>query len=350
MAGGKLLFVKDGATGSSIAGPASGAIRLVISSDVDIAAGTLSSSGSDSGSITFSGLISGAGSLNKNNTGGSFILSGANNTFTGGVRFTGGASLQLQATGAAGTGAITVGNGESNATLSFTTANDQTHTNAIVLGTTGTASSNRSTLSNSITGLVLSGDITRSATQTGGASVFRITGTGGTGTIEGDISNTNTNGMNLLKEGSGVWTLTGANSYTGTTTVSAGELATGTSGNFGMGAGFASNVIVTTGILTLGNAASIADTAMLTFTNSASTFIKLNFTGIELLGGIADANTSIASGIYSASALNDFFGGNVFSGTGSLAFGAIPEPSACALIFGGVGIAVVALRKHRRLQ
>jgi hypothetical protein len=140
--------------------------------------------------------------------------------------------------------------------------------------------------------------------------------------------------------GAGTVTFGGANTYTGGTTVLSGNLATDLVGNFGLG-----NVTVTDSIsasLTLGNGASIADTAILFFGDDAT--INLNNASTETLFGITqtDDSQSIAAGTYTAEQLNEEFGVDSFIGSGTLTV--VPEPSAALL--GGLG--VLGLLRRRR--
>jgi fibronectin-binding autotransporter adhesin len=165
-------------------------------------------------------------------------------------------------------------------------------------------------------------------------------------TVGGAISGTP---YSLTKAGAGILALGGTNDYTGGTFVSAGTLATlSTGGTFGAGNVTLNN---TASKLTLGNASSIADSATLSFISTMATgSINLNFDGTELLAGIYKTNgtpSSIVAGLYTADELNTFFSTTIFTGTGSLQFGAVPEPSTYAAILGGIAFAGVILRRRR---
>jgi autotransporter-associated beta strand protein len=69
------------------------------------------------------------------------------------------------------------------------------------------------------------------ATGSGDKSFVLSGSTAGTGEIGGAIVNGATGSTGLKKEGSGTWTLSGANSYSGATTVSAGTLNVANTGN-----------------------------------------------------------------------------------------------------------------------
>jgi autotransporter-associated beta strand protein len=132
----------------------------------------------------------------------------------------------------------------------------------------------------------------------------------------------------VKKTGAVTQTLTGINTWTGGTEVEEGTLATGETGDFGLG-----DVRVSAATLTLGNSASIADTATLFF--NADSIVNLSFTGTEFIGALTNETngTSIVAGTYTADALNTFFEANIFDGDGLLQVGAaIPEPSTAVLL------------------
>jgi len=179
-----------------------------------------------------------------------------------------------------------------------------------------------------------------------GTRTLTLTGTNaGANTLAAIIAD-NGGATSVTKTGAGQWVVTGASTYTGGLTVSAGTMATGATGTFGGG-----NITFTSGTLTLGNAASIADGATLSFASLNIPTINLSFVGTEVLFGLTDASQgglSIGDGTYSADDLNNFFGSIIFLGTGYLAVGAIPEPSTYAAIFGALVLAGVVCKRRRR--
>ena len=185
-------------------------------------------------------------------------------------------------------------------------------------------------------------------------------------TISGIISQNGGTGS-LTKNGAGILTLSGANSYTGTTTVTAGTLAVTTGGRLGSGAvtvnsggtlltsgtgtlGAGTSVTVAgTGALTLGNSASLSTTQTLNF--AGMSVITLNNTSPDSLLNIVDTDAGTtqpqftAGTAYTAPQLDTLFGVNSFTGGGSLIV-AVPEP---ATWFGGlmlVGTFGFALRRR----
>jgi len=174
-----------------------------------------------------------------------------------------------------------------NVANNFSTSGEGPGTNGIIRNVTGT-----NTISGliSITGgggntriqsdggsLLLSGTITN-----GHASLSRVLILSGsaTGTVSGPIRNGNTiNYVALNKEGSGIWTLSGANTYTGATTIVAGTLKLG-----------AANVLADTTPVSIG--AGTLDVA--TYTDTVGTLDVTTNATINVGGGgaIAFADSS----------------------------------------------------------
>jgi len=265
----------------------SGAGSLALADDLGagatISAGTLSLGGSVSGAIansgalvltgagaTVSGIISGEGSLTKSGAG-TVTLSAAN-TFTGGTTVAGGV-LALAAGGQQGglRGTVNVGSGATlratvqdvmgwgatgqitslnlnGGTFDLATTANQTLGNAVITLAggfiTGVAGSNldffqgSSALVSSASSVtsVISG-ATLSIRQAGG-----LTLTVADGAAEQDLriesailSNGSFASAPLVKAGLGLLRLTGANAYTGATTISAGTLEVAGSGSLGSG-------------------------------------------------------------------------------------------------------------------
>jgi autotransporter-associated beta strand protein len=283
---------------------------------------------SNGGASSLAVVKSGAGTLQLRGAG----------TYTGGFTLNAGTLEFGFNQTALGTGTFTINGGVitngygSARTLS--TNNAQVWAGNFAFGTTSLFGSNLSLGTGAVT---LTGNRTVTVNSSSTSRTF---------TVGGSISG---EGYSLTKAGNAILALGGANNYTGGTIVSAGTLATlSTGGDFGFG-----NVSLTgtTSKLTLGNASSIADTATLSFISTMATgSINLNFDGTEFLAGITKTNgtpSSIVSGLYTADQLNTFFGTTIFTGAGALQFGAVPEPSSYAAILGALALASVAANRRR---
>ncbi|NLG16032.1 MAG: hypothetical protein GX556_01735 [Fibrobacter sp.] len=181
---------------------------------------------SHSGAIAYAGVISGTGAVSKlqSNT---LTLTG-DNTFTGTATVSAG-TLQLGNNSATGS---LVGNIDNSGTVTFSRSNDYTY--AGVISGTGAVTKLQNTT------LTLTGDNTASGTTTVSAGTLKLGNNTSTGCVGGNISNSgavifsrsndHTYGGEISGTGSitklqnSVLTLTGTNTYSGITTVSAGKL------------------------------------------------------------------------------------------------------------------------------
>ena len=198
--------------------------------NITLGSGALTA-GADNTSTTFSGVISGTGSLTKSGSG-TLVLSGAdtysgattvsagvlniqNNTAlgttTGGVTVASGAALQIQ-NGITVTGkTLTLsGTGVSNDGALRNVTGNSTWTGAVVLGAASRINSDAGTLT-------LSGNIS------GNGQKLSVGGAGNT-VISGAIATTT---GSLTKDGTGTVVLAGSNTYTGGTNINAGTLTLG---------------------------------------------------------------------------------------------------------------------------
>lgn len=187
--------------------------------------------------VTFANAIgnSSTGALTKAGTG-TLILAG-NNTYTGGTTISAGV-LQI---GNGGTSGSVVGNIVNNSGLTFNRSDDFTY--AGVISGTG------SLLKDGGGTLTFTGDHTFTNTTLINNGTLRLGDGGSSGSLAGDIGNLSALVFNrsgtldysgvisgngtVTKQGSGTVRLGGANTYTGTTTVSGGVLTIGTGGATG---------------------------------------------------------------------------------------------------------------------
>jgi autotransporter-associated beta strand protein len=258
-------------------------------------------------SNTFDGAIGGSGT-NENNLAltkqgaGTLTISNTANTFVGQVLSDAGTIQvsKLEDNGiasslGAGTSSIRLGS-NATATLEYIGTADSSTNKVIQIGTnTATNTGNATILNNG------SGKLTFTATTlnqvVAGVTVARSLTLGGSYTgaaneIQGAIQDHNTVGggiVSLTKEGAGTWVLSGANTYTGDTTVNSGVLA-----------------LKGTSIADSGKLVIVGGTVELT---SAETVDKLFFGSTQQPAGIYNS-TSVPAGATIAT--------SSFSGTGTL--------------------------------
>ncbi len=198
---------------------------LALTGTVNLGSSTATLNGS--GDTTLSGIVSGTGALVQSGTG-TTTLSAAN-TYSGGTTLSAG-TLTINNAAGLGTGALTIAGG------------NLTSTNASTIGNIVTLQGNAG-----LSGITTSGALTQSggsylvnlanATQSGTVSLsnnntaqtLTVQVDSGTSTISGVIQNGGTGAGNLTKTGTGTLQLSGANTYSGATMVSAGTLQLGAS-------------------------------------------------------------------------------------------------------------------------
>ncbi|MBB5035635.1 autotransporter-associated beta strand repeat-containing protein [Prosthecobacter vanneervenii] len=243
-------------------------------------------------STTFDGLIQNGGSaplaLSKNGTG-TQVLTGAN-TYTGGTIVNNGVlSVSSLANGgvASNIGASSSGANSlalNGGTLSYTGAGNSTDRLFSVTTSNGTLDSSGSGAVN----FTNAGSMGFAGTS--GTRTLTLTGSNtGNNTIAAVISD-NGGATSLTKSGQGTWVLTGANSYTGTTTISGGVLQIGSGGTTG----------------TLGTAA-VTDNSNLTFNRSNVLTAANTISGV---GGVTQAGT----GTTTLSGTNSYTGATTITG------------------------------------
>jgi len=299
-AGNTLSGTVTSTNGVTLAVGAALALNGALTGNLTVSAGTLSGTGSVIGTTgVTSGTINGTGLLLTDVT----TFNGAGNTLSGTVTSTNGVTLAAGAALAlngALTGTLAVGNGTLTGTggsvSGATTLNGGTInlTSGTLGGTLGVTGGNWNG-AGSVTGLVTSS----SGTFTIGAganltanSGLNVTGgsIAGTGTITGNVNYTSTTdstfggdiagaGNTLTMNGPGAkLTLTGANTYTGTTTISAGTLSLAnaaannttivTDGNTAT----TSDIVINGGTLEIVASEQIADTGSINMSSGAFNF------------------------------------------------------------------------------
>ena len=327
-------FTLSGATvvnGNSFSANRNGAVTLAATSTFDL--GT-------TGNMSIGGNVTGAGGLTKKGTGaGPLILTGAN-TFTGPVAGQAGtlsvASLNRVSGGTATSnlgapidGTISLGSTTTAGTLLYTGAGETTDRVIKLAGTTGGATLTQGGTSSGITpprgtsGLLkFTGNI--SIPGTAGADNRKTltlthaesssTGTNpGRGEITGSIGDSllgtaNQLATSITKAGSGIWTLSGSNTYSGATKVQAGTLVITRSDALGGG-----SLDISTGAK-----------------------VQLDYIGTRQISALTfNAGAAQPNGTYgSSSSIANNKDDTRFSGLGTVTVGAISSPTTTALTSG----------------
>jgi len=209
----------------------------------------------------FAGRLGGVGT-NENNLsltklgGGALTLSNAANSFTGDVSITGGALIITRST-ALGTGPklVTISGTVNAPTLrldgsggdltlpadqSLVTSNDNANNPALlnvagnnsisgsISPTTGGFGNGNTRIRVNAGSLVLSGPISPHSTASGPVTAIFDSASGTTGSTTGLLSDNGGNALSVTKASPGLWSLSGANTYSGVTAISAGTLQVGT--------------------------------------------------------------------------------------------------------------------------
>ena len=269
-----LQSITFGATGVTLGNAQSwnaAAGSLAVTSLVNLNSNVLTVTGGFNTTIS-NGISGGAVGLVKNGTG-VLTLSGATaNTFTGGTLVNDGTlGLNNGASNGAIIGSLTIGDGAgaaNSAVVQLVAANQISNTTAVTINADGRFD--------------LNGNSEEVGSIAGASALSSINLGAGNLTAGGDNTSTTYAGViggggNVSKAGTGTWTLTGANNYTGTTTVNGGG-----------------------GILEVGNNTALGTTAGNTLVNLNGTLRLLNGVnvGAEALGlvgpGANAANGALA--------------------------------------------------------
>jgi fibronectin-binding autotransporter adhesin len=238
------------------------------------------------GTGTISGVISGTGAnqnVLKNGTS-TWVLTGTN-TYNGITRIDAG-TLSVSSIAnnlGPGTSAINLGEGPATGTLLYT-GSGETVARGFVLRSNH-ATPGGGVIDQSGTGeLLISGAFSSNAT-TAGKSLTLQGSSSGTGRITGNIANGTGTPTSIVKSGTGKWTLSGtAKSYTGSTTVTGGEL------NISTSLTSTSAINITNGKVTLESADLINNAATVTLGTNATLVTAI---GSETVGALLVNGNSI---------------------------------------------------------
>ena len=312
--------------------------------------------------------LSGTGSL----SGGGVTVGGYDGSGTGLLHQTGGTlnltQLQIgrnaQGSGAVGTftldaGTATVGDvavGVNTSSTGTVNLNGGTLTTGSVVGEGGTSTFrfNGGTLQASANNTGFFSGITHAyvGVGTGGALIntnnFNVTVASA---LSPDPANGTTTDGGLTKSGTGILTLSVANTFTGPTAVSAGTLAISANGGLGKG----SVTIAANATLTLATGVTAAHNASTgtTLTLAATSTINLNATtpntvqdtyGAIVIGGVSQT----LPGTYGSATSGAAHIFPEFTGNGEVLLNAVPEPGTWALVgVGAVGLGLTLCQRRR---
>jgi autotransporter-associated beta strand protein len=252
-----------------------------------------------SGQVTV-GVISGSGAMSK--TGAGNLVLGSANTYSGGTTLGGSGVVAIDidsvgtagapTSGALGTGTVNL----AGAQLRAGTTNNRTVANAVTISANTTFASVANEKSLTFTGPVTLSGATRTLNVGIGSNV-----TSSNLTFSGAIGDGG-NGYGITKTGNGTLTLSGNNTYSGVTTISAGNLTISHANALGATGAGSGTSIASGAVLQLSNNITIGET------------ISLNSTGISNGGGIRNTsgNNTISGAITSgASSRITSYGGNL---------------------------------------
>lgn len=278
-----------------------GANQLTLSGGMDLGSSTRSIAIDNSAPTLFSGVISGTGGITKTGNGTLTLTGGSANSYSGETRVTAG-TLVLNKTGASAiAGTLVIGESSGSPgedIVQLAGANQIADSVLVTIHASGQLdlAGHNETLGN----FASTSTASQLALGTSGTNTLTF-GTADSHNFAGSISGSGA----LLKQGVGTVTLTGANTYTGTTTVNA-------------------------GLLLIENGAALGDAA-------SGTLIS-NGAGLQLQGGITVANESLelnGDGVAAGGALQNLTGNNTWNGAITINSDARVHSSSGTLSLGG---------------
>ncbi len=299
------------------------------------------------GTASFNNSITGVGAITKIGAG-TVVLNNAFNDYTGGTTIAAGTLRVAKIGNASGSsdlgtgGTINFGSGATTGTLAYIGAGETSNKVINLSGTTGGATIDTTGATG---GLTFSSNFTATGA---GAKTLTLQGNSTGNSITGTIGDSGGGATALTKSGTGTWTLSNTNSYSGGTTINGGTLIANANGALGTG-----NVSLTASSVTLtlqnGGATNnyISDSASISIATSAVTNLNYTLGQTDIVGGITlGGAVQTTPGTYGSTSSGADFQSAFFAGTGTLTL--IPEPSTSVLI--GIGLLLGAQRLRRKIS
>jgi autotransporter-associated beta strand protein len=356
-----------GANDFSISGGARVNLRGVTTAqNVTIGAGGGVFANGGNNNYTTTGILSGSDTLTNLNVGGaaSRVLSfnSTANDFTGGIIIEGLAAQTVQfnsladsanniaftrsATSGVGTGTFRYGSGA----ITGLTLDSR----AFEINSSDLVNNIVATIENANTTHAITINTDLVVTGTGAKTLGLTAAAGPTNVFAGDIANETDGGagiVSVLKSGAGTWELSGNNTYTGNTTISAGTLtlADPSSTLFDIGASGINNSILGTGTVNLNGEFFFDLTGASTNNGDFWNIVNVG-TLSETYGSTFSVDSSLGSFTDNAGVWSLVDGGNTWTfsqSSGVLSIAVVPEPGTLALLAGGAFVGVALLRRRR---
>jgi autotransporter-associated beta strand protein len=270
-----------------------------------------------SSNVTFANNITGAGSsaaVTKSGSTTTLTLTGTN-TYTGGTLIRGNGAISVGSiTNNLGSGNIKMGSSGESGTLIYTGAGETT-TKTIQL----TGSSGGGTIQADGTGALVVSNGIAGATSSGSRTLTLRGANTGANSI-GAITNGTATTLGVSKTDAGKWILTGTNTYSGTTAVSAGTLLINGDNSAATGAVSVSSGATFGGSGTIGGATTAASGSFLSAGSASGTAGTLTFNSTLNVSGLAAGTGGLLFDLGATGASDKIVSGALTIGSGVLNF------------------------------